>query len=175
MSNDISADLQDLRDCYFVATRESTRKLLEAEITKLTKLIGTMADSGTSTATPAPSVPAPSVAPTSTPTPPTPLTPTPPPVSTSTYVPIDTFAFDPGEYNSKSLSIYVTSGMENVVDVKDFVSCDFTKTSFDLKVMGHGGKVREMGGRGKGRMSRKLKLGVDPRRRSLLTADRSSS
>jgi len=65
--------------------------------------------------------------------------------------------------------------MENVVDVKDFVSCDFTKTSFDLKVMGHGGKVREMGGRGKGRMSRKLKLGVDPRRRSLLTADRSSS
>ncbi|GMH53011.1 hypothetical protein TrRE_jg10016 [Triparma retinervis] len=68
-------------------------------------------------------------------------TPTPPPVPTSTvYIPIDKFMFDPGEYNSKSLSIYITAGMDNIVDSKDSVSCDFSETSFDLKVMGHNGK-----------------------------------
>ncbi|GMI47142.1 hypothetical protein TrCOL_g9862 [Triparma columacea] len=71
---------------------------------------------------------------------PTPTSPPPPVPSSSMYVPILTFAFDPGEYNSKSLSIYITAGMENIIDSKDSISCDFTETSFDLKVMGHEGK-----------------------------------
>lgn len=37
-----------------------------------------------------------------------------------------------GEYNSPWVSVYVT--LEGVGDVKDQVACDFTRSSFDLKV-----------------------------------------
>ena len=44
---------------------------------------------------------------------------------------VDTFLFDPGDYNSKFLSIYVTCGMQGVGSSKERVSCNFTKKSFE--------------------------------------------
>ncbi|GMH55176.1 hypothetical protein TrLO_g5824 [Triparma laevis f. longispina] len=67
---------------------------------------------------------------------------TPPPVPASNaWISVDKFAFDPGEYNSKSLSIYVE--LKDVVALKQIegaISCEFTKGSFDLKVVGLEGK-----------------------------------
>lgn len=48
-----------------------------------------------------------------------------------TYVPIENFAWDQGEYNSPVLTIYVDlPGVQ-----KDKVQCNFTSESFDLKVL----------------------------------------
>lgn len=36
--------------------------------------------------------------------------------------------------------VYCMSGLDGVGDIKDRVSCEFTKSSFDLKILGYNGK-----------------------------------
>ena len=52
---------------------------------------------------------------------------------------IDKFAFDAGSYNSPTVTIYIT----NLPDInklpKENISCEFTPTSFDLKIIGYKG------------------------------------
>ena len=50
------------------------------------------------------------------------------------------FAWDQGEYNSQWVTVYLTSDLDGVGAVKDAVTCDFTESSFDLKVVGLNGK-----------------------------------
>mmetsp|Transcript_8957 Transcript_8957/g.13391 ORF Transcript_8957/g.13391 Transcript_8957/m.13391 type:complete len:256 (-) Transcript_8957:49-816(-) len=54
------------------------------------------------------------------------------------YEPIIKYAWDQGEYGSEWVTIYVT--LEGVGTVKDSVTCKFTKSSFDLQVIGLNGK-----------------------------------
>merc|ERR1711907_330536 len=50
------------------------------------------------------------------------------------------FAWDQGEHNSQWVSVYLMSGLEGVGEIKDDVSCDFSKDSFDLRIVGLHGK-----------------------------------
>lgn len=59
-------------------------------------------------------------------------------VASGTYVPIESFYWDQGQYNSPTVSVYLE--VENVGSVKDKVDVTFTKTSFDAKVMDLNGK-----------------------------------
>jgi calcyclin binding protein len=53
------------------------------------------------------------------------------PLSSSVkYVPIDRFAFDAGGYNEPFVTLYID--LPNVGTVRDSVTCQFTKSSFDL-------------------------------------------
>ena len=54
------------------------------------------------------------------------------------FVPIESFAWDQGEYNSPTVSIFID--LDNVGTVKDAVEVNFTKASFDVKVMNLQGK-----------------------------------
>jgi calcyclin binding protein len=56
------------------------------------------------------------------------------------YISIQNFGWDQGEYNSDKVSVYLTSGLDGVGAIKDNVSCEFGKDSFDLKVRGLNGK-----------------------------------
>lgn len=64
----------------------------------------------------------------------------PPPQKTLQYSTIGSFGWDQGDYNSDTVCIYITSGIDGVEKVKKEVSCDFTDNSFDLKVHGLNGK-----------------------------------
>uniref|UniRef100_A0A7S2Y2M6 CS domain-containing protein n=1 Tax=Fibrocapsa japonica TaxID=94617 RepID=A0A7S2Y2M6_9STRA len=55
-----------------------------------------------------------------------------------TYSTIATFGWDQGEYNSPWVFIYIS--LDGVGACKDRVACDFTKSSFDLKVIDLDGK-----------------------------------
>lgn len=58
---------------------------------------------------------------------------------TAKYIPIDTFAFDSGKYDSPTVTIYVSlAGVKEIP--RENVSCDFTKTSLDLIVRDLKGK-----------------------------------
>ena len=82
----------------------------------------------------APSVPAKASAP-----PPQKPAQPPAPLSTAKYIPITTFAFDSGKYNSPTITIYVT--LEGVKEIpRENITCDFTKTSLDLVVRDLKGK-----------------------------------
>lgn len=54
------------------------------------------------------------------------------------YIPIENYAWDQGEYNSPTVSIFVE--LEGVGSVKESVSVSFSKTGFDLTVVGLNGK-----------------------------------
>jgi len=54
------------------------------------------------------------------------------------YIPIINFAWDQEGYDSATISVYVD--LENVGSVKTNVSCNFTSTTFDLKIMNLNGK-----------------------------------
>ena len=57
------------------------------------------------------------------------------------YVSITKFGWDQGEYNSTAVNIYLRGPeLEGVGQAKDRVTCDFTKSSFDLKIVDHKGK-----------------------------------
>lgn len=58
------------------------------------------------------------------------------------YNAIESFAWDQGEYNSPTVSIYIE--LPGVGSVKERVSCDFTSTSFDLKIMNFNGKSHRL-------------------------------
>ena len=53
---------------------------------------------------------------------------------------VPSFAWDQGEHNSQWVSVYLMSGLEGVGEIKDDVSCDFSKDSFDLRIVGLHGK-----------------------------------
>eukprot|EP01038_Epipyxis_sp_PR26KG_P003987 gene3987-5711_t len=55
-----------------------------------------------------------------------------------TYIPIEDFAWDQGEYNSPIVSIFID--LDDVGSVKDNVKVNFTKESFDVSVTGLNGK-----------------------------------
>ena len=59
-------------------------------------------------------------------------------VSSITYIPIESFSWDQGEYGSNTVSIFVD--LIDVGTVKDTVEFSCTKSSFDLKVTGLAGK-----------------------------------
>ena len=58
--------------------------------------------------------------------------------SGDTYISIDNFAWDQGEYNSPTVTIYVD--LPGVGSVKDNVKCEFKKDEFDLTIHGLNGK-----------------------------------
>ena len=62
--------------------------------------------------------------------------------SEKTYSTIPSFGWDQDSYGTEPSYVYVylMSGLDGVGDVKDQVSCDFTPTSFDLKIHGYKGK-----------------------------------
>ncbi len=69
-------------------------------------------------------------------------TPSPPPMLSSSqkYKSIDKFAFDAGSYNSPTVTIYITSLPEiGSIVPRENITCDFTKTSFDLKIHNYKG------------------------------------
>ena len=55
-----------------------------------------------------------------------------------TYIPIETFSWDQGEYGSQTLSIFVD--LPGVGAIKDDVEFSCTKSTFDLKITGLEGK-----------------------------------
>ena len=59
-----------------------------------------------------------------------------------TYTTISSFGWDQDSYGKEPnfIYVYITSGVDGVGDVKDSVVCDFNKSSFDLKIIGLGGK-----------------------------------
>lgn len=65
----------------------------------------------------------------------------PPPKSTPSqkYKSIDKFAFDAGSYNSPTVTIYITN-LPNINQLpRENITCDFTPTSFDLKISDYNG------------------------------------
>jgi len=50
------------------------------------------------------------------------------------YTPITDFAWDQSGYDSPVVTVYID--LDNVGSVKDSVTCQFTKSSFDLQVLG---------------------------------------
>lgn len=63
----------------------------------------------------------------------------PAPLSNAKYIPITTFAFDNGGYNSPTITIYVTlDGVKGIP--RENITCDFTKTKVDLVVRDLNGK-----------------------------------
>lgn len=55
------------------------------------------------------------------------------------FTSITAFGWDSGGYDNPWVYVYVT--LEGVGEVKDGVTCDFTRDSFDLRVMGLKGKA----------------------------------
>jgi len=53
---------------------------------------------------------------------------------------IESFAWDQGEYNTPWVTVYLTSGLDGVGQIKDRVSCDFATGGFDLQIRDLGGK-----------------------------------
>lgn len=69
----------------------------------------------------------------------------PPPVNSGDeFKAIASFGWDQDSYGTDPnfVSIYITSGVDGVGDIKDRVTCDFTKSAFDLKIMGLGSPPR---------------------------------
>lgn len=63
----------------------------------------------------------------------------PAPLPSAKYIPIDTFAFDSGSYNSPTVTIYISlDGVKKIP--RDQIKCDFTSKSFDLIVTNLNGK-----------------------------------
>jgi calcyclin binding protein len=61
------------------------------------------------------------------------------PISSAKYIPITTFAFDSGKYDSPTVTIYVS--LDGVKEIpKENISCEFTKQSLDLIVRDLKGK-----------------------------------
>ena len=52
--------------------------------------------------------------------------------SITSYIPIESYSWDQGEYNTPTVSIFID--LEDVGKVKDQVTISFTKSSFDVKV-----------------------------------------
>ena len=55
-----------------------------------------------------------------------------------TYIPVEDFSWDQGEYGSNTVSVFVD--LPGVGEIKDKVEFTCTKSSFDLKVTGLAGK-----------------------------------
>jgi len=140
---EVEADLNELEELLSHAKRPKTRSLIETEAARLKAFLH--ADANNTTPEPA-AAPAPQAAAA--------------PAASSgpvllshgaaaesnnlQYMPIDKFAWDQGEYNTRWLTIYITSGIDGVGEVKDSVSCDFGSRSFDLKIPGLNGKSYRM-------------------------------
>merc|ERR1711907_240942 len=60
--------------------------------------------------------------------------------SETVYETIERFAWDQGEYNSQWVCVYLTSGFDGLGKYKECVSCDFTASSFDLKILDFEGR-----------------------------------
>lgn len=52
--------------------------------------------------------------------------------SITSYIPIESYSWDQGEYNTPTVSIFID--LEDVGKVKDQVTISFTKSSFDVKI-----------------------------------------
>lgn len=59
-----------------------------------------------------------------------------------TYTTIPSFGWDQDKYgvDPNYVYVYITSGVDGVGDIKDRVSCEFTKSSFDLRILDLSGK-----------------------------------
>jgi len=65
----------------------------------------------------------------------------PPTLIGAQYTTIPSFGWDQGDYNSDTVCVYISSGIDGVEKVKrEDISCDFTEGSFDLKIHGLNGK-----------------------------------
>jgi calcyclin binding protein len=57
-----------------------------------------------------------------------------------TWNEVPSFAWDQGEHSSQWVSVYLMSGLDGIGEVKEGVTCNFTSSSFDLKIVGLDGK-----------------------------------
>ena len=59
-----------------------------------------------------------------------------------TYLSFPSFGWDQDSYGSEPafVHVYLTSGLDGIGDVKDRVTCEFTKHSFDLRIHDYKGK-----------------------------------
>jgi len=138
--DDLRADLEEACQMRDAAARPSNKRKLDEWASELQHRISRVESAASSP--PVESAPAAPV---------TPAAPSSAPVKLSSQpaVPIDdgkrwqelpSFAWDQGEYNSKWVTVYCTSGLDGVGEVKQNVTCDFTKSTFDLKVVDLNGK-----------------------------------
>lgn len=127
----MDAELSECNELLSRATTPGLKTLLQSHLTKLQK------QQAAANAPPAAPAPSSSSAPLAGggKSPPTPATTVSRP---GAYVPITDFAWDQGEYNTSTLSIFID--LPGVGAVKDSVKCIFGKHSLDLTVHGLDGK-----------------------------------
>ena len=160
----LAADIADMERLLSTATRPKVRAILSDYLQQLrAEQLTRNPTAKPATGTPKPpqpaaaaapksaaAAPAPAPAPTpkpAAPTKPPASMPMPAPSSSSSssnilYVPISSFGWDQDSYGKEPnfVYVYVMSGVDGVGAVKDSVTCDFTETSFDLKILGLDGK-----------------------------------
>ena len=139
-----SSDAAELRELLGVAKGPRVKAYLQSAIDKVTSAAAAAPAAGADGAsTPA----APPVAPAAAPAPAkpaaAPVRAAPAAVSSERFTEIATFGWDQGAYDSDTVSVYVTNGMKGVgvgEGAKDRVTCDFTASSFDLRIRDFNGK-----------------------------------
>lgn len=127
--SEFASELLEAEHLLTLATFNGTKAALQAHVTKLKKaetdrinLEAAAATALAASSAKASDVPATSAKPT----------------VKGTYIPIEDYAWDQGEYNSPTVSIYID--LDGVGAAKDRVEANFTSSSFDLKITDLNGK-----------------------------------
>ncbi|KAG7395007.1 hypothetical protein PHYBOEH_004372 [Phytophthora boehmeriae] len=77
-----------------------------------------------------------------------------------TFTEISRFGWEDDGYGKEKVAVYIMSGIDGVGELpKENVTCQFTKTSFDLKIIGLGGKNYRL-------VKQNLEKEIDPKRSS---------
>jgi len=139
---DLKSQITDLENLLSVAKHASNQSFLKTKLsdckTKLAAIPVTASATEDKKCDTSQSMSVPAATNTSTSTPPPP-----PKLAGLTYTPINNLYWDQGSYGSKHegrITVYLDDGLEGVGKVKDRVTCEFTKDSFDLKICGLDGK-----------------------------------
>ena len=161
--SDLQDDVEELKELAQRCLRPTVKAMLTAECERLELELTTRAGMLTGAAQASLSrgsnpAPAPAAAPAPTPAPAAAAKPKPAPASSSgpapvllpngaaetrvSYSTIASFGWDQDEYGKdpQNVYVYVMSGVDGIGQLKERVSCDFTKHSFDLKILDFNGK-----------------------------------
>ena len=154
---ELAADIADMETLLASATRPKVRAMLsdylaQLRAEQLTRSGGGSSGSGTAdpsvaAATRLPASPSASAAPPAAAKPvKLPPQPMPTPAASSStavlYTTISSFGWDQDAYGKEPnfVYVYILSGVDGVGEIKNRVTCDFTASSFDLKILGLNGK-----------------------------------
>ena len=145
-SDDLASDILDLQKLIAKAERPRVRAILSDYLQQLVAEQQTRKSAKPVDLTPSAVPPAAPKPPVSAPV----KMPMPAPISSGSsgtadrvlYSTISSFGWDQDGYGKEPnfVYVYIMSGVDGVGDVKHSVTCDFTEGSFDLKIMGLGGK-----------------------------------